>query len=328
MNEPSKGDTPPGNSLSQNIWDQIVNLTNTSECCLLIGDFNALHPAWSCNKYILDGERLFESIIRSDTVIQNPDTITGRDENSQSNIDLILSNSSFCEKMRVTEGDDSWGSGHFPVFTQISIEKYIYRKHSFKLTSIRTKWTELCEELDSSYERFLEFDYDSLYPLENSKFFIDNLTILVKKHTPVKKQVSNRVHRNPVFWWAEECDRAIRLRKTAYKKWLYTMNCQDYFAYKRQEAAARKLFKLKKRMKFRTNIENTFSSISPSWTPIDPSYCPSCQDNDILSAPFDFVEFNMAVNTRKSKSSPGKDGIDYVLLKRIPVKGAHMRITP
>lgn len=52
----------------------------------------------------------------------------------------------------------------------------------------------------------------------------------------------------------------------------------------------------------------------------DPNYLPNCQSNDFLESPFNFFEFNHALDSRNTDSSPGLDGIDYYTLKRLPIK--------
>ena len=42
---------------------------------------------------------------------------------------------------------------------------------------------------------------------------------------------------------------------------------------------------------------------------------PVCTHNEFLSSEFSFAEFNLALDSRNTNSSPGLDGIDYYILK-------------
>ena len=60
--------------------------------------------------------------------------------------------------------------------------------------------------------------------------------------------------------------------------------------------------------------------ISPSWVPSNPDFLPDCSENEFFDIQFDFLEFNNALETKKDKSSCGPDGIDYCVLKNLPIK--------
>ena len=42
--------------------------------------------------------------------------------------------------------------------------------------------------------------------------------------------------------------------------------------------------------------------------------------NDFLDAPFDFVEFNLALDSKRPDSAAGLDGVDFEILQRLPTK--------
>ena len=67
-------------------------------------------------------------------------------------------------------------------------------------------------------------------------------------------------------------------------------------------------------------ILTSLNKISPPWVPTDPTYFPDCNSNDFFDAQFDLIEFNIALNSRNSKSAPGLDGINYEVIKLLPMK--------
>lgn len=82
--------------------------------------------------------------------------------NIKSNLDLVLSTTNMSDKIQVRVSDETWGSDHFPIFVDISIEKNHYEKKSFKLKSIRTDWSKFEENLENMYIDFLSSEYDQL----------------------------------------------------------------------------------------------------------------------------------------------------------------------
>lgn len=66
--------------------------------------------------------------------------------------------------------------------------------------------------------------------------------------------------------------------------------------------------------------ENALNKISPPWAYTDPNWIPPCNKNEFFDTPFDFTEFNIALNSKNTKSAPGVDGIDYEILNKIPIK--------
>ena len=60
--------------------------------------------------------------------------------------------------------------------------------------------------------------------------------------------------------------------------------------------------------------------ISPPWAGSNPDWLPPCRQNHFLSAPFEFKEFNLALNSKKSSSSPGLDGLSYECIGLLPIK--------
>ena len=51
-----------------------------------------------------------------------------------------------------------------------------------------------------------------------------------------------------------------------------------------------------------------------------PTFIPGCQNNEFFSAHYNFVEFNTALNYTKDESSPSLDGIDFKIIKNLPIK--------
>ena len=102
---------PPDETFSQSSWDEIISVTNEMENTILLGDFNSHHTSWNCTTNDTNGDRLLESIHRSDLILHNTDTITHitAHNGKTSNIDLVFSTPDLADTLHVKAIDDTWG---------------------------------------------------------------------------------------------------------------------------------------------------------------------------------------------------------------------------
>lgn len=66
------------------------------------------------------------------------------------------------------------------------------------------------------------------------------------------------------------------------------------------------------------NINKALDKLSPPWCITNPMNIPECSPNEHFDAYFNLNEFTIALDSRNSKSSPGLDGIDYNVIKKLP----------
>lgn len=354
----------PGTTLSQNQWDIITNnVVNTNS--ILLGDFNAHNKYWNCRYTDKNGERLEISADNQNLFLHNDNTNTHVDfyRGTKSNLDLVFSTLPMADKISVEVCDENWGSDHHPICINVNIEKNIYKKKTFELISLRTNWVKYSERLKTSYESFLEPNYDVLTPCEKYDHFVNIITEAIKLSTPKKKKILDRkTIKNPVPWWDSECNQVKSLRRSSFKKWEQSKSLEDLINHKKYSAIAKRTFKQKKKdyhkkfaqtIDFRTdstyvwnkmkilknswnkisnsyhNTENlqmadkvneSLNKLSPPWTPTNPEWLPSQTLNEFFDCPFSFAEFNIALESKNKKSSPGMDGIDNEILQELPIK--------
>ncbi|OXU18184.1 hypothetical protein TSAR_014975 [Trichomalopsis sarcophagae] len=119
----------PGVTISETQWDQVLN-------------FNSHHINWNCNKTDSNGENFYNSLLKTNLILHNNNTHTYEQTQNDysSNIDLIFSSNNLTHRVNANVLLDPWGSDHFPIDIEVDLEKYVYRKRSFKLKSVGTKW--------------------------------------------------------------------------------------------------------------------------------------------------------------------------------------------
>ena len=239
----------PGLNLNQNQWNNIINNIHSNNS-IFVGDFNAHNIAWNCRYTDSNGDKLENSLYNRDLFLHNHDsnTYTNIHKNYSTNIDLVISTIDISNIINATVCDETWSSDHHPIFIDVNLEKVRYEKKTFKLNSLKTDWSNFCNQLEIRYTRFLSLEYDSYLPSEKYDCFVKTITEAVTFSSP-KRSNKNFITKknNPVPWWDEDCNRVKRLRSASFKKWQFTKKLEDLINYKKQCCIAKKTFISKKR---------------------------------------------------------------------------------
>ena len=132
--------------------------------------------------------------------------------------------------------------------------------------------------------------------------FTNIITNSIKNYTPIRKNVNNKIHKNPVSWWDSECDKVFRIRTAKFKKWKFTKTTLDHIEYKKAAATATRLFKKKKRddykkfsqtINFNTNknyVWNKSRILKNKWVNGKPSHnSENHQTQDIIRVALDKI---------------------------------------
>ncbi|XP_014214776.1 uncharacterized protein LOC106643953 [Copidosoma floridanum] len=272
--------------LTQSEWHEIVGCVDIDGYSLFLGDFNAKNINWNCNSNDDNGLRLEVAYRHRNLYLHNFDTQTyiKLSTNYRSNLDLIFLTQNLSDWVNYEMCDVTYESDHFPLYISVNAQKYYYSRKTFKCSSTRTDWNKVEQTLQEAYSQFFTIDYELSSPVEKYNMLTAIITESVKLSTPAQKQVSKRKHRNPVVWWDAECDRAVRLKTAAFKKYLYSLKLNDFIEYKKQCASAKNLFKIKQKnsyqqftasLNFRTNptyVWNRLKAMKNRWVKARPSY--------------------------------------------------------
>lgn len=179
-------------------------------------------------------------------------------------------------------------------------KKYFYKSKKSKLKNPVSWWDEQCNKIKrlrlASYKKW-EFTHNMSDLIEYKK-----LSALAKRTFKKKK-------------------------KDAFKEFAVSINFQTDPKYVWNKC---KIFKNKwvkisplhtsENLQMKDKVKEALDKLSPPWVQTNPLWLPTAPDNDFFDAPFDFVEFNVSLENKNIKSSPGLDGIDFDILKKIPIK--------
>jgi len=165
-----------------------------------------------------------------------------------------------------------------------------------------------------------------------------------------------KVNHPPCPWWNGECDKWVCLRKAALSRFRCTGRYEHFVEYRRQVAVTRKELRRIKRESFRSfcdglrkdtnpsyvwntvkkfdyrwnrtetdnayredkleKVNNLIQELCPSWAPPKELDLTSPGSDEFLDLPFTSEELNFALSFVNNSSSPGLDGIDYLIIKK------------
>lgn len=161
-------------------------------------------------------------------------------------------------------------------------------------------------------------------------------------------------------WWNEQCERLIRLRKAAYLKFKFKPSSENLTNYTNLASQTKKELRHYKKTYFqnfcntlnrnssmkyiwnkvkaisnsynrkedsnayneksKSAVRDAIDDLCPPWAELAPPDFSGLPLIDLFEMPFDVTELNAVLHNAKSKSSPGLDGVDYYILKKLTPK--------
>ncbi|XP_076658781.1 uncharacterized protein LOC143362464 [Halictus rubicundus] len=320
----------PGQSLTHIQWDLICSNVAANANCIFMRDFNAHNTNWNCNYTDSNGYRLSNSIDAHDLFLHNNNSLTHLDlyRNNRSNLDLIFSTINISDKSEpigMCELDSQYSKfctieyeqlephSRYEFFADI-VTDFIRsstptkkKKNIKKKTNCgQTRYSNPVFSWDSECDKIKRLRRGSFKKWEhtgNLEYLINykKYAALAKKTFKNKKRECFRkfaesisFHTNPSYVW-DKC----RILKNKWVRATSSGNSENL-----QQGIER---------------DQALNKISPPWVPTNPEWLPPCDQNDFLDSQFDLVEFNIALDSKNFKSASGMDGIDYEILKNLPV---------
>ena len=214
---------------------------------LILGDFNAHNPMWGSDSADDKGKIVENFLLRNRTYVLNDgtpthvvDALTGK----ESCIDLSLCDPDLVPNLKWSVHDDRRNSDHYPIIITPDTPQTNTKPQRFNFK--RANWDAFQIECSQSLNPSSTLDFDD---------FHTHLLHIAEKHIP---KTSNKPRRRKV-WFSEECQKSIHLRKQAFRKFLNTKSIEDFIAFKKARAQARRTIKDAKRNSFRKYV----SKINP-----------------------------------------------------------------
>ena len=250
---------PPNASVTSNTLQTLLDCCSTRS--ILLGDFNAHHPAWGSPTTNTIGRRLHHVIDTSGLVIVNTETATRFDSTgitAGTLIDLTLASPNIAHLMQAEVTDNLLGSDHFIILIST---RWNVRKTSLHIPSWRLR--------SADWEKFSEICTTEItcQPSDAGQtsldVFTDKLVEAATRSIPLTQPSS----KTGVPWWNENCDKVVRLKRAAFLRMRRTFHIRDIILFRRRRAEARKtILETKKSywQKFCNSLNRT-STLSKIW---------------------------------------------------------------
>ena len=227
----------PRGKINRDEFSFLFTLQNVIIC----GDFNSKNLIWGSNTTDLNGRLIQELLDENDLHLLND--VSGTHitfSGNQTPFDLTFVSNSLSHISNWNVENDTLGSDHF----LIRIELYQKRKVNEVNSKCnlwnykKAKWNLFRENLETLSNNRNHTEINK-YWKSISKEITGAAVIYIPK---VKQRI-----KNPVPYWNEECNEAIKERKRARRKIIKSKLPQDFIVYKQKKALAQKIIKSSKK---------------------------------------------------------------------------------
>lgn len=104
---------------------------------------------WNCQNTDANGDNLCETMDNAGMICLNQETESrlGNIGQFSSNINLIVGSPRMADIADVIQGEDTWGSDHFPIELTFKVKIQRYRKRTNRISTKKTRWKEYPNEI-------------------------------------------------------------------------------------------------------------------------------------------------------------------------------------
>lgn len=231
---------------------------------IVMGDFNAHHPAWGSYYSDSFGCLLMDLIDEINFSLLNTGSPTRRSlpcQNPASAVDLTLCSASLSSSISWRVFDSTCGSDHFPIIITLldQLPDITRPPPLLKFKLDKADWSAFSSSLENSSVSLPNISYDNCISSYNS--FVESIMLAAENNFPIKNQ-SRRKLSPP--WWDSECTDMIRKRKSAEKAYNSCMTQQNFMHFQQVSAATRKFLNEKKRLGWTKFCESMSPGTPPS----------------------------------------------------------------
>lgn len=245
---------------SRSDWYNIISLF--SNRTVIAGDFNAHHRSWGSSRDDGLGNVLVDLLEDQDFNIMNDGTPTRihRPVQNPSAVDISLLTSDLIAKTSWSVAQENLGSDHYV------IKLVINETWTPKIIRPSSRWKE--EKADwPQYQTQINEKLSESYRCQNVNeklsLFRNTVSSSADSTMPTKKAFTPACRR-PI-WWDSECSYINSQRKLALQRYKQESNFENYIAYKKAEACAKRTFKQKSRSSWQAFISKLNRNSSPTF---------------------------------------------------------------
>ena len=232
-------------------WSPSVNIDNrlftelfAKSNVLLCGDFNAKSTLWGSDFSDRRGKFIENMLDESDLVVLNNGSPTRFGYHGFSHIDISFASPDISNRVSWEVLDNSMGSDHqiislsldsYITYEELHNPKWIFNKADWSkfasLCDLAFSSIDVSESVDDVGENIAKAIYDSAFQ-----------SIPQSKGTGKKKS----------YYWNEKCEKAVKDRENARRKYRSSYELKDFVNYKKCRAMASKIIKSSKRRSWRS----------------------------------------------------------------------------
>ncbi|XP_018359706.1 PREDICTED: uncharacterized protein LOC108758958, partial [Trachymyrmex cornetzi] len=222
----------PGQRTPASFFRSLLNSLQGYKNLIILGDFNAHHPAWGSRTHSSSGRTLHQLIEEYDLFMLNgkAPTFVRASSATTSTIDLVLASPSLAPLCSTKTKSDTLGSDHFPVITTIGIQACFKKKFYYKIPLSK----EMCQDLSR---------------------------ILLSATKDLPAQGDDLLELLP--WWNEICSEVVRDRKKAIREFLSIPSEENHQDFRRARLNCARVLLEQKRRGWHTLV-NGFNARTPT----------------------------------------------------------------
>lgn len=213
---------------------------------LIIGDFNLHHLMWGSADYDSLACDLVDLMEDKNICLLNDGSPTRRTAPGQnaSAVDLSLCSPNLGTLLSWTVLQDSHGSDHLPILISFptSFSQPSPPPNHNKYHLPKADWDQFALDIDAAVSGLPTVSPENAFICQEK--LIKSFMAVADSNIPPKKRGKARY--SPP-WWDSECTEMIRKRKEAEKEFGENMSLDNFLAYKKTAALAKRLFKKKKK---------------------------------------------------------------------------------
>lgn len=336
---------PPTINIYPKVWEKFIK--SFFSPIVIMGDLNAHHSDWDTCPINRNGRSIQSTLGNLDLVVLNdgtPTRFTPPTSQNLSAVDLSLCSSAIALDMTWLVLADPGTSDHFPILCTAFLPAQISQqmKHIPKRAYKRANWQFYQDMISGADLNHSTPSYEHLSSLINSAA---DAAIPLTNTSPKSNNI-------PVPWWDTECTQAMTSRREALTKFSRNCTLENYLNAKQLIAASHRLFKKKKREKYRTfcstlnrnsnhtRIWSFFRNMSRAFSPTPPSrlppsgialailgqlsICNILPDFHLQPNPPGYESFTPSeldfVLTHRKDTAPGIDQVSYSMIVNLPEK--------